>query len=146
MDHLKYQKINDDDLEEDKIKYIDITDILISEPILKAINLKLKEKSDELIFDLHFNGFRDLINTDQGLPLSRLENIFEISKDNFPKFLEKNPIIIEFDYYDEVPSSPKSKTWIRKNFYSIINGRHRFVRAVIDGLSKIPVIIKKIDD
>lgn len=102
---------------------VDIRQIMITQPIITEIR-KMSPTKDISMFKLE-KGF-------QGFPLPR---IYNQSRKNIHTNLEQYPI--------EVSKSPYGAPidGVKKQLYSIVNGRHRFMKAILENLKEVPVII-----
>jgi len=122
---IKHKKINKKSIKGGTIEYIDLRQILLSQPIIDIIKLynpNIDLKQYKLSKKPH--GFR----------LSRMT---EIMNADFDKLLEIEPIeIIEAKNEQGKFIVTKINGNIKK-LYEINNGRHRVARAIIEGIPNI---------
>lgn len=105
---------------------INIKQIRITPSIEKAINNK------ELTKEFKEN------KSDKSFRLSRMDNMMTIS--DFDALLREEPIEVKSVLINGKPSGIKIDGKM-KAIYDIVNGRHRFVRAILENKEKIPVQI-----
>ena len=74
----------------------------------------------------------------QGFTLPRLD---AIRNKNIRANLEKYPIELEQLRNNDNKPLGRAINGIRKPLYKIVNGRHRFAKAIVEGLSEVNAII-----
>ncbi len=98
--------------------YIDISQILVSKPILDAV------KS----INTEFNGTQLNLKLDNNAGPFALSRIHEYDPTRISSVLEKEPIKVSFVFENDC-----------KSYYTIEDGRHRYAQALAIGLSTIKV-------
>lgn len=110
---------------------VDIRQILITEPIKQGV-ISLTGNSA-----INLSKFKKAPGH-QGFPLPRLE---AIRNKNIRANLERYPIELEVLRNKDGNPLGTAINGVRKPLYKIVNGRHRFAKAVAEGLTVIPAII-----
>lgn len=111
------------------VKKINLRQIRLTEPIKTAI----KEKMDEV----DFSGFK-MMPGEQGFRLHKLENM--MNHPDFQGLLDENPIEVIPVLHNGKPRGISIDGEL-KPLYDIVDGRHRFARAIIEEMDTIPAKI-----
>lgn len=108
---------------------IDLRQILLTNPIKDAV----KEISGNDDFD--FSGFKTA-RDNHGFKLHKIENMMGI--EDFGALLEEEPVVVKNVLVNGRPSGIKIDG-VMKPLYEIVDGRHRFARAIIEDMTTIRV-------
>ena len=110
---------------------VDVRQITITEPIKQAINsLTVGEQ-------INLSKFKKAPGH-AGFPLPRVENV---RRKNIRANLEKYPIELETVRNKEGRAYGVTIDGVKVPLYIIVNGRHRFAKAVAEGLTTVNAII-----
>jgi hypothetical protein len=105
---------------------IDLRQILLTNPIKDAV----KEISNDDEFD--FSGYKTA-RDNHGFRLHKVENMMGI--EDFEGLLEREPIVVQ-----KIIGSGNKINGKIKQLYEVVDGRHRFARAIIEGMTTIQVL------
>jgi len=116
-----------------KPREIYLKQILLTPNIRSAVKNIKPEKSEQLL-----SGFYNERGEDTTFPLARMDNMMNLAPKKFDRLLKYEPL-------DVTPHLVKGKkTGIKIEgeeaklpVYHLVNGRHRLVRSIIEGRSKI---------
>lgn len=114
--------------------YVDVRQITITEPVRTSIEslTPIQSEAAALLASLKRSPGH------QGFSLPRLESF---RNKNIKSILEEHPIELDtIRNKDAIPFGVQIDG-VKKPIYTIRNGRHRFTKAIAEGLTVIPAII-----
>lgn len=110
---------DDDYIEpENLVEYLDVHQILLHPQVARTVG-RYNEDFNSTNFKKDTSGFM--------APLNRMENIISLSPEQLP------PIQVKYVGFEDFNGEIKA-------VFEIMDGRHRFARALIEGLEKVPVV------
>jgi hypothetical protein len=131
--YISHIKSQGKDPETYKPKEIYLKQILLTPNIKEAVKSLKPDISEKLL-----SGFYTEKGEDTTFPLSRMDNMMNITPKRFNRLLKYEPLDIKPKLVNgKKPGIKIEGETNRLPVYHLVNGRHRLVRSIIEGRNKI---------